>query len=252
MFISLLFHRIGNNQGSDLIEVSTESFQRYLKIIKDNQVCVKNPESLYSSSADNSPERIISITFDDGWESDYKIAFPLLRQYGFTATFFIVTGWIGKKGFVTKTWIQDMYQHGMEIGSHTVSHQYLNRLSSKEVYEEFYNSRCRLEDILGKEVLSVSIPEGEYNDEVIKQAMKAGYKIVATSKPGINKIASGIISRISIHARTTVRDFERLATFSTLYINKLGTLYSTRGFLKKTIGIENYVKFRDWLFSNTK
>jgi len=248
-FISFLFHKLTEDDPSEIMEVSKSLFERCLFSIKEASIPVMCLGDLVKLSYTNSykSKRAISITFDDGWDSDYKIAFPMLKGYGFKATFFITTDWINKKGYVKEVWLKEMSQYGMEIGSHTLSHRYLTRLSEDEVYKEFYDSKCRLEDILGREVTAVSIPGGEYNGKIIKLAYKTGYKIIATSKPGINQAGSTLVNRISIHSRTSLADLEKIISFSPFSVFQLKSFYLMRALIKKTFGIDGYLRLRDWL-----
>jgi len=246
-FISFLFHKLTEDEPSKVIEVSKSLFGRCLYSIKKASIPVMCLADLVKLSYTNSYKRAISITFDDGWDSDYKIAFPVLKEYGFKATFFITTDWINKKGYVQEKWLKEMSQSGMEIGSHTLSHRYLTRLSEDKVYKEFYDSRCKLEDILGKEVTAVSIPGGEYNGKIIKLAYKAGYKIIATSKPGINLAGSTLVNRIPIHSRTSLTDLKKIISFSPFFIFQLKSFYLARALIKKTFGIDDYLTLRNWI-----
>ena len=246
-FISFLFHKLTEDEPSELMEVSKSLFERCLFSIKEASIPVMCLGDLVKLSYTNSYKRVISITFDDGWDSDYKMAFPVLKEYEFRATFFIITDWINKKGYVQEGWLKEMSQSGMEIGSHTSSHRYLTRLSEDEVYKEFYDSKCRLEDMLGREVTAVSIPGGEYNGKIIKLAYKAGYKIIATSKPGINLPGSTLINRISIHSRTSLTDLKKIISFSPFFIFQLKSFYLARALIKKTFGIDGYLRLRNWI-----
>lgn len=253
-FISLLFHRIIiEDKPSKIMEVSKSFFKRCLFSIKEASlpvICLGDfvKLSLYT----NSYKRAISITFDDGWDSDYKIAFPVLKEYEFKATFFITTQWINKKGYVQERWLKEISQSGMEIGSHTLSHRYLTQLSENEAYEELYGSKCKLEELLGREVTAVSIPGGEYNGKIIKLAYKAGYKIIATSKPGINLPGSTLINRISIHSRISLIDLKKIISFSPFYLFQLKSFYLMRLLTKKIFGINGYLRFRDWFIKEKK
>ncbi|OCC14656.1 Polysaccharide deacetylase [Dissulfuribacter thermophilus] len=249
MFISLLFHRIVNDKNSELIDVTKESFERYLTTIIDKSLPLETIYNLCKKSKNTYSAKFVSLTFDDGWASDYKIVFSILSKYSVKATFFITTGWLGKKGFLTESWLKEMAQYGMEIGSHTVTHRYLTKLSNFEIYKEFYDSKCKLEDILGKEIISVSIPGGEYNKRIIDLAFESGYKIIATSRPGWNR-NNKVISRISIHARTSLEDFSAIVNFSSSYRVRLLVHYRLRSILKKALGIEQYKKIRKYLIKD--
>jgi len=73
------------------------------------------------------PPRTFVITFDDGRRDGYTVAFPILRQLGLVATFYVITGRIGAATSLTPAQLRRLAAAGMEIGSHTVDHL---RLSS--------------------------------------------------------------------------------------------------------------------------
>lgn len=248
MFMSLLFHRIEESSPSELMALSEEVFHKCIRSIKDRSIPARSLSSLCLSKRGR-PGRAISLTFDDGWESDYRIAFPLLLDNGMKATFFVTTGWIDKKNHLKKSWIREMSEQGMEIGSHGTSHRYLTKLPLEEVHEELYSSKRELEDILGREISSVSIPGGEHNSEVINIARKAGYKLIATSRPGRNQANSALISRISINKRMTPTRLEKVVAPCPFYLGQLHFSYYVRTFLKKTMGVENYRRLRNRLLN---
>ena len=139
------------------------------------------------------PPRAIIITFDDGYRSNRTIALPLLRQYGFGATIFLVTAQVGK----TNAWDRDELQeplldaadiHAMQaeggggggkvidFGSHTATHARLTRLASVDALRELRSSREQLGALLGKPVTVVCYPYGDYNRATLQLARDAGYE----------------------------------------------------------------------------
>src|SRR5262249_10543109 len=95
------------------------------------------------------PDKPIILTFDDGYRDNYDNAFPLLKKYGMTGTFYIVTGRVGNKNFVTWDDLTAMHNAGMEIGAHTVDHPFLTRLPPLTAFGEIWLSKLALEVHLG-------------------------------------------------------------------------------------------------------
>jgi len=242
-YISLLFHRIEKVQAHELIDITRGLFEGCIDLVIKKNIPVRNLEQPFEGKMDE----YVSLTFDDGWESDYTIAFPVLKKYNINATFFITTGWIDQKGFLKASWIKEMSDSGMEIGSHTVTHPYLTELSKKKVYDEFRTSKNVLEDMLGREITGVSIPGGAYNRKIIEIAQEVGYKYVATSSPGVNKKKGGIVARFSIHNLTSLNDINKLLNRSPIYLYKINTNYKIRELIKKGIGLRNYEVLRNKL-----
>jgi len=121
------------------------------------------------------PEKPVIITFDDGRDSQYTAAFPLLKEYGFTATFFVFTNAMDRPGYLTWDQLAEMRDAGMEIGSHGIYHPYLTRLSDEEMRAELVGSRAKLQEMLGVSGDVIAYPFG-LNDERVRVAVaEAGY-----------------------------------------------------------------------------
>ena len=132
-------------------------------------------------------EKRVVITFDDGYESVYKFAFPILQKYGFVASVFIITGYVGKFNDWDVTWgkrfrhlsweqIEELAKHGFSFGSHTVSHPDLTKLDKKSLQFELSYSKKTLEDKIGKRVDFLSYPFGRYDFSVQRIAQETGYQ----------------------------------------------------------------------------
>lgn len=113
-------------------------------------------------------EGLVSLTFDDGWQSSYINGLPLLKKYKLTSTQFIVSGYIGASMYMTKSQIQAFQTQGSEIGSHTVSHPDLTTLNQVQLTNELKNSQVTLQSLFGKSAAtSIATPYGAYNDNVL-------------------------------------------------------------------------------------
>jgi peptidoglycan/xylan/chitin deacetylase (PgdA/CDA1 family) len=110
-------------------------------------------------------DKLVVVTFDDGYRDFYHHAFPVLNQYGFSATVFLPTAYIGEnpvsfKGTDCLTWaeVRELNRHGIRFGSHTVTHPQLHELSVPKIQEEIVNSRKTIEEMLGCAVDSFAYP----------------------------------------------------------------------------------------------
>lgn len=130
------------------------------------------------------PESMISFTFDDGYESTYTKAFPILKKYGFVATVYVVTNDIGKPGYMTKEQLQELGRNGWWIGSETLSHPHLTELTPQESWQELEQSKKILES-WGFEVVDFATPFGDYDDRIMAQIQEL-YLTHRTTSPGLN------------------------------------------------------------------
>jgi peptidoglycan/xylan/chitin deacetylase (PgdA/CDA1 family) len=161
------------------------------------------------------PPKAVVLTFDDGWKNQYTYAFPLLKKYGFTATFFIFTNAIGHKNFLSWEQIKEMDAAGMTIGGHTKTHPYLTKITDpQKLAAEIAGGKKILEDHLGKKVDVFAYPFGLYNDAVVKAVRDAGYRIGRTSNPGLYQTEAGLLTTGCLYDQNRVsgfKVFEKLA-----------------------------------------
>src|SRR5207249_1093407 len=111
---------------------------------------------------------------DDGYDDAYSAAFPVLKQYNMTATFYIVTGFVGHVHYMTWPQIEVMDRAGMEMAGHTVHHLGLPYLSPAVALREIADCRADLEQHLGHSVLDFAYPSGEFNQSVEQNVRRAG------------------------------------------------------------------------------
>jgi peptidoglycan/xylan/chitin deacetylase (PgdA/CDA1 family) len=167
----LMYHSISNK---------AESGHPYYRTVTSPVIFAKHMEYLamngYSiiSVADavnrmNAPhdvaERAVAITFDDGYQDFYTDAFPILSKFGFTATVYLPTAYISASpkafnGVRCLTWnqVRELRGHGIEFGSHTVSHVQLRSIQAAAIDHEVSTSKRIIEQMLGKTVTSFAYP----------------------------------------------------------------------------------------------
>lgn len=95
------------------------------------------------------PDRLVVLTFDDAALSHATYVAPLLKKYGFGATFFVCEfrepAFADKTKYMSWAQIEDLQRQGFEVGSHTLTHRHVNKLTEKEIAAELdsLESRCR-------------------------------------------------------------------------------------------------------------
>jgi len=134
-------------------------------------------------------EKLVVLTFDDGFADFYTGAFPILRVFGYSATVFLPTDYIGDipldfKGTRCLTWsqVRELHEAGIEFGSHTMTHPQLTTLPAMEVERELRSSREEIERRLGAPVSSFSYPyafpeaDRAFRQRLRDMLVQAGYQ----------------------------------------------------------------------------
>ena len=155
---------------------------------------------------------MVLVTFDDGDASNLGQALPILQQTGLAAIFFITRNFVGQRGMITRAGLRELADAGMVIGSHGLSHRFLNTLSPAALAIELASSRDYLQQLTGRPVVLLSLPGGRGGSREIRAAHDAGYRSVLGSRPGINldTPAGGVIERVVISRQTTAVGFDQL------------------------------------------
>jgi len=194
------------------------------------------------------PEKPITISFDDGNLTDYTIAFPLLKKFGFKATFFLSSDFIDKPGYLKKSDIVRMSQEGMEFGSHGKTHKFLSTLKEEELKLELLQSKNVLEKIIGKEVNLLSLPGGYHSSKVKRIALKLGFKGICTSEFGFNENNTDPfeLKRVSLRYGNSLPYFISLVNLDKKLYFKKKLKGNLLRLLKAFFGPNNYL--RVWNF----
>jgi peptidoglycan/xylan/chitin deacetylase (PgdA/CDA1 family) len=169
------------------------------------------------------PDKPVIITFDDAYLSFYEVAFAMLKERKMKAVVFVPVDYIGQSNnwdvqFFNKKYkhmsrdqLKEISENSIEVGSHTLSHTYLNGLTDFELEKELRSSKQKLEKITDKPVLSISYPFGKYNKRVIEATAKY-YKYGVQLLPFFIKQKSShklLLKRINIYRVDSRKDFRR-------------------------------------------
>jgi peptidoglycan/xylan/chitin deacetylase (PgdA/CDA1 family) len=171
-------------------------------------------EQIYAAMAGMAelPTKPVVITFDDGGLDDYTVAFPILRAHHFTATFFVITGFVGKSICVSWQDLRAMRADGMEIESQTVRHPDLTTVSSTRLSQELSDSRTALVQNLNETPIALAYPSGAFNQQVEAAVREAGYLVAVTTRPGrvLNPGSSYAWPRLRVASDLSITGFARL------------------------------------------
>ena len=184
-----------------------------------------------------------AITFDDGYIGNFNYAYPILRKYGYSATFFISTKYVSLlEQWMNWDQLRELAFHGFSIQSHTVTHPVLEELKDKDIFYELSESKKMIESKIGKEVKYLSFPFGSYKRNVTRIAREVGYAGVLTSVPFSRNWASRpvLIGRIPIKASHDIHRFQSLIESQKALFYRMKIGYFIKRAIQKGIGVSNY------------
>lgn len=190
------FHSVG--EGSPSIGLPTERFRRQIDWLLENGFRIMTlrqwwQERLHRGAA---PERSVVLTFDDGFESVFRNAFPILKERGLSATMFLVTDYIGKKELSERPFgalalpfldwgqIHQMKDQGWDFQSHGRRHRVMIGLPPDLLQEELVGSKAILERELGEPVDFFCYPFGQFDAQAVEGVIQAGYRAAVTCLAG--------------------------------------------------------------------
>ncbi len=166
----LMYHSISDETGSGhpYFETNTSLrvFEQQMRFLRENGYATISLEEAVNSVQSRKPSpKSVVITFDDGYRDFYTAAYPVLCEYRMMATVFVVSGLTGDqrtqfKGKDCLTWaeVKELHSHGIEIGSHTVTHPELEWMGPAEIDDEVGRSKQAIEERIGASVKSFAYP----------------------------------------------------------------------------------------------
>ncbi|MEA4895509.1 MAG: polysaccharide deacetylase family protein [Oscillospiraceae bacterium] len=211
----LMYHSISSKYDSSIC-VSEKLFRKQADWLYSNNYHTVTPDWLLAAMAGRRslPENPILITFDDGFHDNYSVAWPILKEYGFNATFFIVTDQVNPYNI---DWDQliELVSQGNSIGSHTVHHYDLSALSCTQQESELSQSRRILEEKLGTDIKSFSFPYGKYNETTLSLLPELGYALSFTTTSGKVRLGDDeyLLKRVHIEGGMPMKEFVKQVSY---------------------------------------
>lgn len=181
----LMYHKVAAIRDNPAV-ISEENFRAQMQHLKDNGY---HPITLaqladYIQAAKPLPEKPVCITFDDGYADSYHVVYPLLKEYGFPWTLFVITDQVGTEDRVTWDQLREMQAAGVTLGNHTRTHPELIYLDNAQQREEIRSAQERMVRELGRAPEFFCYPYGLYNDDVIAVLQEDGFRLSVTMDPG--------------------------------------------------------------------
>jgi len=206
--IIFCYHRLVDKVRYPGTEITPAAFEAQMKELKDRGITVIPMQDLlaWKRGEKNIPPRCAVVTFDDGWKSQYEVAWPIMKKYGYPFTMFIYTegvrgGSLGGGEAITWEQLADMRDNGVDVEAHSATHQDLReghtimianpggkktrtKLTGDQyeqwMQNEVVGSKQLLEQRLGIKVNCFAVPFGNYNEHVKDIARNSGYEAMFT------------------------------------------------------------------------
>lgn len=171
------------------LSLTPERFEEHLRYFRDAGYTSIRMYDLvmYLQQGWPLPEKPVILSFDDGYADHYTIAFPLLRKYGFTGIFFIITGFLDERreGYLSWDQVQEMHVAGMEIGVHSYTHPDLRGQTLDYIVWQTLGPKQAVEAHTGQPAPFFCYPFGRYDEQVIAVVKSAHYWAGVTTHQGL-------------------------------------------------------------------
>ncbi|MDO8427224.1 MAG: polysaccharide deacetylase family protein [Deltaproteobacteria bacterium] len=202
------------DESGSCVSITPSLFREQMEFLKENgyrTLTISEMVKLYKEGS-AFPEKSVALTFDDGLENNYTVAYPILRELGLTASIFLAVDYIGKActwdkkpdipDFPLMTWEMagELGGYGIDLQSHTATHPHLTKLPDAEVREEVRRSKAVIEEKLGKKCEVLCYPYGEFNERVAEITAEEGYAGATAGHPekeglhSMRRVGSGHIN----------------------------------------------------------
>lgn len=218
----LCYHRLGS--GVSKMIVAPAQFEAQIEWLSRHHYKVLRLSELRAFLAGERalPQRSVVITFDDGYESVYRHAYPVLKKHGFSATLFVYTDFVGARDGLAWTQLQEMAASGViDVQAHSKSHRNLVERGAAEsdaAYRQSIENEVRLPRQLierrltaaNAQVRAYAYPFGDANEAVLEALERNGYELGLTVNPGGNPFYAHpyMLRRTMIFGDHNIEDFK--------------------------------------------
>lgn len=187
-----------------MYDLTPQELRKHFELIQSSQMTPISLDHLIAHLRTGSPlpPKPILLTFDDGYGGHYQYAYPLLKEYGYPATFSIHTRWVGVNvGRTHLSWqqLKTMADDPLvTIASHTKTHPALTKLSNQTLAQELVDSKKILESKLERPIHYLTYPYGSYDSRVKKAVVKANYLAAIAFEAPTERFANQSVDLLSI------------------------------------------------------
>jgi peptidoglycan/xylan/chitin deacetylase (PgdA/CDA1 family) len=186
----LMYHYVrvaprGDSAGFNL-SVTPESFAAQMRWLRDHGYHTLTMAQVDAALLRHEPlpQKPVALTFDDGYEDFYTAAAPIMRELGITATAYIPTGLLERRGYMTWAQVRDLDSQGFEMAAHTIDHADLIHLDDARARLQITGAREALESHLGHPVIDFCYPYGAFDYRIMAMVQAAGFESATTTQLG--------------------------------------------------------------------
>ena len=197
----LTYHKLGPRPRGVRLKGLYVSAKLFATQLGELQAAGFRSGSLEQSAGPLQPGKIV-ITFDDGYVNTLRYALEPLAANKFTAIQFLPANFLGRRNewdatqgeipetIMDATQVREWLAAGHDIGSHSLTHPNLTKLSQEQAREEISASKRKLEDLFGRRIEHFCFPYGDWNERVRDFVREAGYHTACTTDSGVNDAAT--------------------------------------------------------------
>jgi peptidoglycan/xylan/chitin deacetylase (PgdA/CDA1 family) len=210
----LTYHRVDRVSAFDQLVVQPERFEEQMAYLAAHHRVLALSQAVDELLSGRVSPGVV-VTFDDGYRDNLTHAMPILKRFRIPATVFVTTDFCAlrrshprygeaRRGDLHLDWdgVRLLMRAGIAIGSHTVSHPYLSRLSESDARREISDSRRIIEEAIGTKVEFFCYPSGDFGEREVSLVREAGYRAAVSVAPGGNRPTTPLFAL----SRTEVTD----------------------------------------------
>ena len=180
-----MYHRFEENKYPST-NIRINEFLDHLKMIKTSGIKFINPSNFEEELINNKKQRKLLLTIDDGYQSFYDKAWPILKESQIPFILFVSTREVGKKGYMSWDKIREIMEYDfVEIGNHSHTHEYLIDFTDVEIEKDLKNSINIFKKEIGKNSIFFSYPFGEYSTKLKNIVIDLGFKYAFGQHSGV-------------------------------------------------------------------
>ncbi len=180
-----MYHRFEENKYPST-NIRINDFKEHIELIKKDGIKFINPSNFENELNDNKKDRKVLITIDDGYQSFYDNAWPILKKDKIPFILFVSTREVGKRGYMSWENIREIEKYDfVEIGNHSHTHEYLIDFEDQEIKNDLKKSISIFKSEIGKNSAFFSYPFGEYSSSLKNIVIELGFKYAFGQHSGV-------------------------------------------------------------------